>query len=240
MSGCLWEEEVRDSITGYQTPKEIFNEGMLELDGGQVDNAIKLFERLRAAYPASKYSLQSRLETIYALHEKERFDEAIDMSNDFIKLFPNHFSTPYAYYLKGISSENKSKSILDDYITDNAERDTSSVKTSLDYYLELINKFPNSQYATEAKDRLVIIRNILARHELVIAIFYAKKEAYLAAINRCKFIINNYPNTPSVPAALHLLSYSYEKINAKTLANDAKRVLNESYPRYRPHYTLDN
>jgi len=240
MSGCWWEEETKESITGYQTPKEIFENGMNELEAGQVDNAINIFERLRAAYPASKYAIQSRLETIYALHEKERFDEAIIEADEYIKLFPNHFSSPYAFYLKGISAENKSRSILDNYLTDNAERDISSVKTALEYYLELINKFPKSQYSTEAKDRLVIIRNILARHELVIAIFYTNKNAHIGAINRCKFILEKYPGTPSVPAALHLMAHNYDKINAPKLAEDARRVLQASYPKYIPHYTLKN
>jgi len=240
-SGCFFqEEEIRESITGGKTPKEIYIEGQFQLEGGQLDEAAKTFDKLQAAYPASKYSLQSKIDIIYAMYEKERFDDAIDSLNEYIKLYPNHFSTPYAYYLKAVSAEDKSKSILDEYITDNAERDTSSVKNAFNYYMELINKFPDSEYAKEAKDKLVVIRNILARHELSIAIFYTKINAHIGAVNRCKFIIEKFPNTPSVPAALHLMAYNYEKLGSVDLSQDASRVLQNSYPKYIPHYTLED
>ena len=115
-----------------------------------------------------------------------------------------------------------------------------SVSDAFNYYLALINKFPKTEYAEEAKSRLVILRNILSRHELFVAIFYTKKGANIAAINRCKHIIEKYPNTPSVPAALHLMAHNYDIINADTLAKDARRVLELSYPLYTPHYSLED
>ena len=241
MSGCWWEEEeVRGPISEGLSPKGLFEKAQELRDQGALDEAIKTYETLQAAYPASKYSIQSKLETPYALYKRERYDEAIDKLNDFIKMYPNHFSSPYAYYLRGLIAEDKSKSILDDFITDNAQRDVSSVHDSLNYYLALLDKFPNSEYSLEAKDKLVILRNILARHELFVAIFYTKKEAYIASINRCKFIIEKFPNTPSVAAALHLIARNYDKINAPKLAEDARRVLKASYPKYTPHYSLED
>ena len=239
MSGCWWEEEeVRGPISDGLSPKALFNKAQEFRDQGALDEAIKTYEQLQAAYPSSKYSMQSKLETPYALYKRERYDEAIDKLNDFIKIYPNHFSTPYAFYLRGVIAEDKSKSILDEFITDNAQRDVSSVKNAMNYYLALMDKFPNTEYAIESKAKLVTLRNILARHELFVAIFYTKKEAYIASINRCKYIIEKFPNTPSVPAALHLIAHNYEKINAPKLAEDSRRVLRASYPKYTPHYSL--
>ncbi len=241
MSGCWWEEEeVRGPISDGLSPKALFNKAQEFRDQGALDEAIKTYEQLQAAYPSSKYSMQSKLETPYALYKRERYDEAIDKLNDFIKIYPNHFSTPYAFYLRGIIAEDKSKSILDEFITDNAQRDVSSVKNAMNYYLALMDKFPNTEYAIESKAKLVTLRNILARHELFVAIFYAKKEAYIASINRCKYIIEKFPNTPSVPAALHLIAHNYDKINAPKLAEDSRRVLKASYPKYTPHYSLED
>jgi len=222
------------------SPKGMYELANSSIEGGAIDEAIKILERLQAAYPASKFALQSKLDIAYNLYKKDRFDEALLRLNDFIKEYPDHFSTPYAYYLRGVISENKSKSILDEFITDSAQRDVSSIKNAFNYYLDLINKFPKSNYAEEAKSRLIKIRNSLARHELFIAIFYAKNEAFIGSINRCKFIIEKYPETPSVPAALHLMAYNYDKINAPKLAEDARRVLESSYPKYTPHYTLED
>lgn len=237
LSGCFWGGEKRESITKGWSPKTFFNQAK---EQGFTDEAIKLYEQLQAAYPGSKYALQSKLEVAYVLYKSEEYNEAISRLNDYIKLYPEHFSTPYAYYLRGVISEDKSHSILDDYLTDNAQRDINSVRNAFNYYLALIDKFPKTKYTEEAKTRLVILRNILARHELFVAIYYTKRNANIAAINRTKFIIEKYPNTPSVPAALHLMAHNYDHINMKTLAKDTRRVLKKSYPIYQPHYSLNN
>ena len=241
MSGCWWEEEeVRESITKGLTPKEFFQSAKQLMEGGTLDESIRLLEQLQAAYPGSKYALQAKIEIIYALYKREKYDESIEKANEFIKLYPNHFSTPYVYYLRALNSEDKSKSFLDKFITDNAQRDVSSVKDALNYYASLIKNFPESKYSLEALDKLPILRNVLARHELIVAIFYSKKNAYIASINRCKNIIEKFPNTPSVPAALHLIAHNYDKINAPKLAEDSRRVLKASYPKYTPHYSLED
>jgi len=251
LSGCIsnipenvkdyfTKEEERELITKGLSPKAFFEEAKKQVDEGASDVGLSLFEQLQAAYPASKYALQARIEIIYTHYKRQDYDLAIDKANEYIKLYPSHFSTPYAYYLRGISAEDKSRSILDNYLTDNAQRDVSSVIDAFNYYLDLIKKFPESKYSEEAKTRLIIIRNIISRHELFVAIFYTNKKAHIAAINRCNFLIQKYPNTPSVPAALHLLALNYDAIDAKDLANDTRRVLKASYPKYIPHYTLEN
>ena len=242
MSGCWWEDEdKRESISMGLSPKAMYVSAQNLLEGGTFDEAISILEKIQAAYPASKYAIQAKLDIIYHLYKRERYDEGIDLLNEFLNLYPDHFSTPYALYLRGVIAENKSKSILDEYdITDNAQRDISSVKNALNYYLDLIKKYPNSKYSIEAKSSLVRLRNILSRHELFIAIFYTKNDAHIAAIKRCKYIIEKFPNTPSVPAALHLMAHNYDKINAPKLAEDSRRVLKASYPKYTPHYSLED
>jgi outer membrane protein assembly factor BamD len=241
LSGCFWEEETkRESITKGWSPKTFFEQAKEQVSAGSLDKGIELYEQLQAAYPGSKYALQSKLEIAYALYKSEDYDQAIDRLNSYIKLYPDHLSTPYAYYLRGVISEDKSRSILDEYITDNAQRDVNSVRNAFNYYLDLIKKFPKTEYSEEAKSRLIILRNILSRHELFVAIFYTKKGANIAAINRSKYIIEKYPNTPSVPAALHLMAHNYDVISADILAKDARRVLKKSYPLYTPHYSLED
>ncbi|HIM58277.1 MAG TPA: outer membrane protein assembly factor BamD [Gammaproteobacteria bacterium] len=241
LSGCFWEEETkRESITKGWSPKTFFEQAKEQISAGSMDKGIELYEQLQAAYPGSKYALQSKLEIAYALYKSEDYDQAIDRLNSYIRLYPNHFSTPYTYYLRGVISEDKSRSILDEYITDSAQRDVDSVRDAFNYYLALIDKFPKTEYAEEAKPRLIVLRNTLSRHELFVAIFYTRKGANIAAINRSKYIIEKYPNTPSVPAALHLMAYNYDVISADILAKDARRVLKKSYPLYTPHYSLED
>lgn len=238
LSGCLNEENKRESITKGWSPKTYFDQAKEQASSGSTTKAIELYKQLQTAYPSSKYALQSKLEVAYILYKNENYDEAIFSLNNYIKLHPKHTSTSYAYYLRGIISEDKSHSILDGYLTDNAQRDIASVRDAFNYYLALINAFPKTKYAKEVKKRLIVLRNIFSRHELFVAIYYTERKANIAAINRAKVIIEKYPNTPSVPAALHLMAYNYDLIHMKTLAQDARRVLKKSYPAYRPHYSL--
>lgn len=238
LGGCSFGESKDNPYIGW-TPKQFWVEANKKADNGENKEAIDLFEKLQANFPNSKYSHQAKLQIPFTLYKSEKYDEAIDSLNEYIKLFPKHSSVPYAYYLRGVISQNKSKSLLDDYnITDNANRDINSVKDAFNYYFELIEKFPNSKYSVKAKTQLVKLKNILARHELIIAIFYTKRPAAISAVNRCKYIIEHYPNSPSIPAALHLMAYNYTKLGQSVLAADTLRVLQDSYPKYTPHYSL--
>jgi outer membrane protein assembly factor BamD len=238
LNSCFIGEVKEDIYKGF-SPKMLFDGAKYKSGNGEFEESLTMYQELQARYPASKYSLQSKLEVPFTLYKSEKYNDAIKNLNDYIKLYPNHESTPYAYYLRGLISKQKSSSFLDEInITDSASRDTQSVKDAFNYYFELIKKFPNSKYSIEAKSQLITLKNILARHELFVAIFYTKRPAPIAAINRCKYIIEKYPNTPSVPAALHLLAHNYDNINKKTLAADTRRVLEKSYPKYTPHYSL--
>jgi outer membrane protein assembly factor BamD len=241
LSGCFWQEEKRPPINDGKSPKALFEEAKEELSAGSRGKSIEMFEKLDAAYPASKYAKQGKLEIAHSLYKYKEYDRAIAKLNSYIKLYPEDIqSTPYAYYLRGVISEDKSRSLLDEIITDNAQRDVGSVRDSFNYYLALIDKYPQSEYTEEAKSRLVILRSTLARHELHVAIFYTKNKSPIAAINRCKFVVEKYPNSPSIPEALHLMAHNYDIINAKKLAKDVRRVLEENYPDYIPNYSLEN
>jgi len=215
LSGCFWqEEEKRPPINDGKSPKMLFIEAKDEISAGTMDTAIALFEKL------------AKLEIAHALYEYEDYDLAIAKLDSYIRLYPEDMSsTPYAYYLRGVISEDKSRSILDGLITDNAQRDVNSVRDAFNYYLALMEKYPQTEYAEEAKDRLVVLRNILVRHELHVAIFYTK---------------NLSPNSPSIPEALHLMAHNYDIIGAEILAKDVRRVLDNSYPLYKPKYSLED
>ena len=239
LSSCELGVKEVDKYQGM-SPKDISLEADNLRSKLQTDEAINAYQQILARYPTSKYAIQAKIEIAYTLYKADRHNEAIIKLNNYIDIYPNHASTPYAYYLRGVVSADKSRSILDELnITDRASRDTQSVKDALNYYIALIKKFPNSKYSEEAKSEMIILKNILARHELGIAIFYTNNDATIAAINRSKYIIKNYPQTPSVPAALHLMSYNYKLLGQQELAKDSLRVLEKSYPNYKPHYTLE-
>ncbi len=240
LSSCsLFQEVEVDEYKGL-SPKDLYERAQNEASNLETDNSVKTLGQILARYPTSKYALQAKIEIPYVLYKAGRHNASLASIEEFIRLHPTHPSVDYAYYLRGVVSADKSKSLFDELnLTDRASRDIDSVEDALRYYIQLIEKFPNSKYTNEAKTDIIRLKNILARNELSIAIFYTNKEAYISAVNRCKYIIENYDNTPSVPAALHLMVHNYTLLGQTDLANDAQRVLNASYPKYTPHYTLD-
>jgi outer membrane protein assembly factor BamD len=224
------------------SPKTLFETAKSEISKGSFKKGIEIYEELQANYPNSKYAEQSKLNLAYAFYKKKDYDQAIYILKEFIKLYPKHKVTPYAYYMLGVVAQSKSSSTLEKYIDtgDKGQKSTKTIEEAFGYYLDLIEKFPETKYAKDAKNKLILLKNILARHELFVAIFYTKNGANIGAIYRTKYIIEKYPNTPSVPAAIHLMAYNYDIIGEKKLAKDTRRVLKKSYPLYTPHYSLED
>ena len=103
----------------------------------------------------------------------------------------------------------------------------------------VLSDFPDSKYSDDAKDKLVTLRNTLARHEFYVAIYYTDISSNIAALNRCKFIIENYPNSLSIPDALYLMAWNYDLIGADELATDTREILYSSYKNYLPNYSIN-
>jgi len=242
IAGCSpfgGDKEVRKSLASGLTPKALYEIAQDKANAGSLDQAIKQYEIILVTYPGSKYAIQARLDIAYNLFKRQKYERAIIELNSFILKYPSIPSTPYAYYLKGVIAEEKSSSLLDNLITDNAQRDVVSIQNAYKYYLELITKFPDSKYSKEAEKRLVKLVNTLARHELYVALYYTNNKSNIAAINRAKYIIENFPSSQSVPDALNLMAFNYDLINATKLASDTKKILSSNFPNYTPSFTID-
>ena len=233
------DKNARGPVADGLTPKTLYELAEDKFSSGSIEQGIEQLEVILAAYPGSKYAIQARLDIAYNLFKRKKYNRAILELNEFIERYPALPSTPYAYYLRGVIAEEKSASILDEIITDSAQRDVQSVRDAYGFFVLLIDTFPNSKYSEEASKKLLLLKNILARHEFYVALYYTSNGSHIAAINRTKYIIENYPNSPFVADGLHLMAHNYDKINAKKLAQDARTVLNASYPNYSPNYKID-
>ena len=221
------------------SPKALYAIAEDQVNAGSIDQAIDQFELILASYPGSKYAIQARLDIAYNLYKRKKYDRVILELDKFIDKYPSLPSTPYAYYLKGVIAEDKSSSILDMFVTDSAQRDVQSVRDAYDFYAQLITTFPDSKYSEDAEKKLTKLKNILARHEFYVALYYTEIGSHIAAINRSKFIIENFPNSASIPDALDLMAYNYDQINTPKLASDIRIVLSSSYPNYSKNYSID-
>jgi len=241
LSGCSpfgGDKDTRILVANGLSSKALYELAEEKINSGSIGQGIKQFKTILESYPGSKYAIQARLDIAYNLYKQKKYNLSILELNQFIKKYPNILLTPYAYYLKGVVAEAKSSSILDNIITDSAQRDVDSIRDAYSYYMDLINTFPNSKYSEDASKKLSSLMNTLARHELYVAIYYTEVGSHIAAINRSKFIIQNFPNSSSIPDSLHLMAHNYEEIGAIKLAADARQILTSSYPSYSPSYSI--
>jgi len=112
---------------------------------------------------------------------------------------------------------------------DMTERPPRDTMQAFSVFQELLRRFPNSQYAADSRERMIYLRNRLALYENHVAAYYMERGAYVAAINRAKFSLEHYPGAPALEASLQILIDAYEQLGMRDLANDAKRVLDESF-----------
>ena len=212
---------------------QIYGEGKAFLDVEDYPNAIIYFDILEARYPFGIYSTQSMLDLAYASYQSNLKAEAIVNADRFIRLYPNHPNVSYAYYLRALSNFDKGKNFLTQIFSqDPSKYDVSKLRESFDDFSIVINKFPKSKYAKDSRNRLLYIKNMMARNELYIAKYYVKRSAHIAAIERVKYLLTNYNGTPSTEEALLILIESYNYLNMNDLATDSARVLKENYPEY--------
>ena len=235
LSGCsslgsIFEE--KDPTVGL-TASQLYAQGKEFLDAADFNNAIKLFEILEARYPFGKYSTQAMLDISYAYYASNQKDEAIIEINRFIRLYPNHPNVSYAYYLRALSNFDKDANIISRFFGHDPSRyDVTDLKNSFNDFTTVVNRFPDSKYADDSINRLRYIKNQIARNELYIAKYYDKRSANIAAIERVKYMLENYGGTPSSEEGLVILVKNYNDLKLYDLAYDSARVLKKNYPDY--------
>jgi len=235
LSSCSYWEGVfkeQDPTIGMSAA-QIYGEGKFFLDAEDYPNAIIYFDILEARYPFGIYSTQSMLDLAYASYQSNLKEEAIVGCNRFIRLYPNHPNVSYAYYLRALSNFNMDRNFITELFgQDVSKYDVSKLRQSFDDFSVIINKFPDSKYAKDSRNRLVYIKNQMAANELYIAKYYIKRSAHIAAIERIKYLLVNYNGTPSTEEGLLMLIESYTYLKMDDLAADTSRVLKENYPDY--------
>lgn len=217
--------------TAGMSAQQIFQAAKEAEADGTWDKAVKYLERLEARYPYGTYAQQAQLEMCYAHWKDNETEQAIAACDRFLKLHPNHSAVDYVLYLKGLIYFNEDLGYVA-YLgsTDPTERDSLAAKESFMAFSELLRRFPESNYADDARQRLRYLLNAMAQNEIHIARYYLKRQAYLAAVNRAQNVLEAYPNTPSNEEALFIMVLSYDALGLKDLKADTQRVLEQNFP----------
>jgi outer membrane protein assembly factor BamD len=218
-----------DETKGWQADR-IYEAGAEKLRDKDYDKAIVYFQKLESRFPHGKYAAQAQLETAYIYYKKEDPVQAVAAADRFIKLRPNHPNVDYAYYLKGLATFNE-RGVLEKLSGQQVnDRDPKTLKISFAAFKDLTDRYPKSRYFKDATQRMVYLVNALAQHELHVARHYMKLRAYLAALNRAKYVMEYYPNATGVEEALVITVSAYDNMELTDLKDDAYRILKTNYP----------
>lgn len=211
--------------------RELYEQAQLDLDKKHYSTAITRLQALESRYPFGRYAEQSQLELMYAHYKNRNYEAVVATADRFIRLHPQHENVDYAYYMKGLSAFEQDRGILARFLPlDMTQRDPGATRDSYNEFARLINRFPNSQYAPDAKQRMIYARNLLADYEVHAARYYIKRKAHVAALNRGRYIVENFQGTPAVPDGLAIMVQSYRILGLDELAEDSLAVLQQNYP----------
>ncbi|OYQ75215.1 outer membrane protein assembly factor BamD [Wohlfahrtiimonas sp. G9077] len=212
---------------------DLLQEGRSSLDGGSYKESIERFDVIEARFPQGSYAEQAKLNKIYAYYLNRDHKEALQEADNFIKLYPNHPHVDYAWYMKGLVNFDKARSIIDKFLPpDHTKVDQKQLTDSMEAFLVILDKYPNSVYAEDAAKRVIYLRNTLAQSEIHIANFYMQRKAYVGAANRAQYVIDNYDGSPAVQEALVIQVKAYRALGLDNMANDRLRILQKNYPNY--------
>jgi len=228
VAGC---SSNRDQVNPNDDARKIFDKGKKSLGFGNYGAAIRQFEYLQAVYPFTEYAKQAQLDLMYAYYRSKEPDAAIEAADQFLLENPTHPRVDYAYYIKGLVYFQRDRGPMEKlFKQDLAKRPPNKLEDSYRAFATIATQYPNSIYAEDARQRMVYLRNQLAKYEIFVASYYVRRGAFVAAANRAKYVLEHYQQTPSVVPALQIMVSAYRQLDLPTLADDSMRVLQENYP----------
>ncbi len=229
----MFSKTAEDNTESWSAERLYF-EAKDSMNSGFHDKAVEHYQKLQARYPFGKYSKQAQLDLAYSYYKEGETDAAIAAANRFIKLYPTHPRVDYAYYIKGIALFNQGKGFVERFVPkDASQRDPGASLGSFREFSDLIKRYPNSEYVPDARQRMIYLRNGLAQHEVNVAKYYMRRDAFVAAANRARYAVENYQKAPAMPEALTIMAKSYKILGMNDLSDDALRVLEKNFPKYK-------
>lgn len=211
--------------------EQIFTHAQSELAKGNYETAAKDFEALDTLYPFGRYSEQGQLDIIYAYYKNGEYESALAAADRYIRLYPRSPSVDYAYYIKGLANSGRPNGWVDSWTTaDPAQLDMTGMQEAYKDFALLTQRYPNSKYAPDARQRMARIIGLMAQHQLEVAQYYVVRKAYVAAANRAATLVREYPGMPQVAPALAIMIEAYTALNQPQMANDARQVLANKFP----------
>lgn len=215
-----------------ESAEQLYNEAYSQFTQGKYKDSVASFEEVERQHPSSEWAVNAQIMSGYASYQTQDYDTAVSTLERFAKLYPSNESTPYAYYMIALCYYEQISDV---------GRDQKVTEQAMTALREVIRRFPDSEYARDARVKLDLTQDHLAGKEMEIGRYYLKRDDYLAAVNRFRFVVENYQTTSHVPEALHRLVECYLKLGVRDEATRYAAVLGHNFPSsqwYRDSYKL--
>ena len=216
----------KDEVEIERPEKVYYDQAQRRIKVNNYFGAIESLQRIETQYPFGKFAEQAQIDLVYCYFMNSETEAAHSSAERFIRLHPRHPNIDYAYFMKGLSSYTRDTGLLARLTdTDLSARDVSGAKLAFSELTEFLTRFPESQYAPYAQQRLIYLRNLVASNELAAADYYVTRKAYVAAIRRASYVLENIPNSNQNHRALQILKISYQELGYEDLMKDTEKLL---------------
>lgn len=213
--------------------EQLYQKAHTQMESGNWAGAEGSFKRLIAQYPYGQYTEQAMIESAYAQYKAGKHDDAVSSIDRFIRTYPTHRNIAYMYYLRGLSNGNRDTVFLRRvWSLDPSRRDLSTPQQAYADFSIVAERYPNSRYAADARQRMIALRNVFAQHELDNALYYLRRDAWVSAAGRATYLLETYPQSAYQYDAVAVLAEAYTHLGNKQLADDARRVLELNDPKH--------
>ncbi len=217
ITACSTTPEAEEQLSA----ERLYNRGYKELDNTQYAKAALSFEKVELEHPYSKWATKAKLMGAYAYYKDQKYDDAILSLDRFIKYHPGNKDIAYAYYMKGLCYYEQIVGI---------EKDQGITRQALDAFNQVIIRFPDTDYAKDARLKIDLINDHLAGQEMEVGRFYLRQKNYLSALNRFSVVVNHYQTTGHIEEALYRQAEIYKILGLNKEYEDALKVLGHNYP----------
>ncbi|MCP5090332.1 MAG: outer membrane protein assembly factor BamD [Gammaproteobacteria bacterium] len=225
---CAGNDEQRTEV---QNITEAYEKAQEFVARGNYRRGIQIFEAIQARYPFSDLSRQIQLELMYAYYKGGQSEQAVDAAETFIRENPIHPRVDYALYIQGLSYFEDDPGLLERWFRkDTSNRPPKEIELAYSSLRRLVERFPSSEYAPDAEQRMLYIKNRLADYENHVADYYLRRGAYVAALNRARAALEQFNGATGNARSLEIMAAAYDNLGMADLAVDTRRVLAENFP----------
>ena len=224
ISGCS--RGAKDDAPEGTPVEQLYEKGLTLLEKGNWSGAENSYRRLLAQYPYGPYTEQALIETAYAQYKAGKHDDAVSTIDRFIRTYPTHRNIAYLYYLRGLANSNRDTVFLRRvWSLDSSRRDLSSPRQAFADFGIVVDRYPNSRYAADARSRMGELRDMFALSEINNGLYYLRRGAWVSAVGRANYVLETYPESSFKADAIALLGAAYTGLGNTELADSARTQL---------------